>query len=198
MLNEIEKNNKLIIPLVFFIVLSLILGVFIVYDKLIRGEDDNKIVETDTSKKSSKLIILSDNCSVNDTDCKKYEVAQTSDGEVYVTVEEDYTEDNISNQLVESNVTKAFIVQAGMSDVGDGRIIVFIKEDGTISALSMSYLLLRKEVVVEKNIGDLKNIVSVFYEKELSESEYEPPLYRCYALDEKGNKIEITEYINKL
>ena len=189
MLNETKKTNLLIIPLVFFIILSFILGSFIVYDKLIREEDDNKLVETNISKKSSKLIILSDNCSVNDTDCKKYEVVQTSDGEVYVTVEESDAEDNITNQLVESIVTKSFIVQAGMSDIGDGRIVVFIKEDGTISALSMSYLLLSKEVVVEKNIGDLKNIVSVFYEKELSESEYEPPLYRCYALDKLGKEI---------
>lgn len=83
-----------------------------------------------------------------------------------------------------------------MTDVGDSRELVFIKEDGTITSISLGDLLLGCEVKINKDYS-LKNIVDIYDKVIIPATEYEPPRYGAFAKDIDGKEIDITNLIEK-
>lgn len=125
-----------------------------------------------------------------------YNVRLTQDGQVIANVKTTATdhEKTLNNEIIESNVVKYFVVNVGMRDVGDGRAIIFIKENGEISSIDVGYLVISAEVKVKRH-DSLKNIVE-FIQKEIPPAnEYEPINYQVYAKDMDGKETNITDSI---
>lgn len=216
--NEVSKgNNKLVWVLVFFIVLSLSLGSYVIYDAFIAKDevkddvkDDDKKKENDENKpeeqtpyekfiseeknkREAKVIYKSDE---KETD--PYEIRLTANGEVYADVKA-ILEDrkDITNELLENQVVKYFIVDVGRRDTGFGQNIVFLKEDGSISTVSLDTLLLLNKIDVVKNVGSLKNIVDVYSKVTTPATEFEPAGYSVYAKDIDGKETDISSFMEE-
>lgn len=210
--NENKVNGKLVGVLIFFIVLSIALGAFIVYDKFIASDEvkdvednkesnDNKTTEQSSyekfiaSEKEKRVDKIIEKSEAEEGLSGGYEIRITASGDVYADVKADGEDKAIENELLESQVVKYFIVNVSRADVGDNRELIFIKEDGTISTISFGKLLILNEVKVNKNFGSLKNIVDVYDKVTTPATEYEPPAYGVFVKDIAGNEIDITNLI---
>ena len=154
----------------------------------IEDEKDNEIEESGydafvkkTQESRTDTVILQ-----NKEGEDSYKIELKSNGDVVVNTK------TFNNKTVASNILKGFVVSSGQDDVGDGRNIVLLKENGTLIALTMNDLLLANEINIIYNFNSISNIVDVYEEKEIID-EYEPPLYRVYAKDYNNQTYEITD-----
>lgn len=144
-----------------------------------------KFLQQAKEEREDKIILSSSN----------YEIKMTKNGAVYASVESPSLDTpDLVDRLVETNIVKYFVVRVGMGDVGDGRTLIFIKEDGTISSLSLDFLLLSCEVKINRNYA-FKNIIEVYDKITAQETEYEPAGYSAFAKDIDGKEIDITDII---
>lgn len=144
-----------------------------------------KFLQQAKEEREDKIILSSSN----------YEIKMTKNGAVYASVESPSLDTpDLVDRLVETNIVKYFVVRAGMGDVGDGRTLIFIKEDGTISSLSLDFLLLSCEVKINRNYA-FKNIIEVYDKITAQETEYEPARYSAFVKDIDGKEIDITDII---
>lgn len=119
----------------------------------------------------------------------------TKSGDVIANVEApSLDQKDIVNQVIEAKVVKYFIVDLGMSDVGDSRELVFIKEDGTITSISLGVLLINCEVKINK-YNTLKNITEVYNKVTKPATEYELAGYSVFVKDIDGKEADITKLI---
>lgn len=131
----------------------------------------------------------------SDDEDSGYEIRLTKSGDVIANVKaNDGDKKDIVDQVIESKVVKYFIVNVGMSDVGDSRELVFIKEDGTITSISLGHLLISNEVKINKSYT-LKNITEVYDKVTTPTTEYEPAGYSVFVKDIEGKETNITKLI---
>ena len=197
-----KQNNKVLIILCIILgIVVLGLGGYIVYDKFIANVDNQedkqenkekseyeKFVEEEKAKRTGRILYEHSN---NEDEYSKIEM--TASGEIVVNA------DFINNSTVETKVLKAFEARFAMSDICMGNTsFVFIKEDGTLSALSLDSFECGKRIDLKTNLGNLKNIVEVYTQEDHPATEFEPPAYSTYAKDIDGKVININQYLERL
>lgn len=169
-------------------------------DKKENTENENKPVEqspyekfltSEIANRTEKVIKKSD-----DGD-SGYEIRLTKSGDIIANVKAD-SEDkkDIVDQVIENKVVKYFIVNVGMTDVGIGEELVFIKEDGNITSVSLDRLLIANEVKINKSYT-LKNITEVYDKVTTPATEYEPAGYSVFAKDIDGKETDITNLVEE-
>lgn len=126
-----------------------------------------------------------------------YEIRLTKSGDVIANVKAD-SEDkkDIVDQVIENKVVKYFIVNVGKTDVGDSRELVFIKEDGTITSVSLGHLLIANEIKINKSYI-LKNVTEVYDKVTTPATEYEPAGHSVFAKDIDGKETDITNLVEE-
>lgn len=126
-----------------------------------------------------------------------YEIRLTADGEIYVDVKGNNEDDkDIFNQIIDTKIVKYFKVNdPGIGDAGFGETMIFIREDGSISSIRYDNLLFGMETKVNRDFGDIKNIVE-FYNKSKLYNEYEPYYYEVFAKDIDGKEINVSKYLD--
>lgn len=212
--NSPKQGSKVLLICLFLIVgvAGGIVG-FLISDKFLAK---NEVKDVDTNDKKDDL--ESDNQPVEQSPYEKFlaseianrtekeimkyddenagfEIRLTQSGDVIANVKAN-TEDekDIVDQVIESKVVKYFIVNVGMAGVGDNRELVFIKEDGTITSVSLGHLLMSCEVKLNKSYT-LKNITEVYDKVTTPATEYEPAEYNVFVKDIDGIETDITKLI---
>lgn len=190
------------------IVLSLViifigLGGFLVYDKFKKENNFNEIQNVENKdykefldklkRERKEQIILKSNDDYDDG----YEIRLTNEGEVIANVKASTVGiEDIDNQVIEANVLEAFVVKVGVGDVGDNRELIFIKENGDVTSISLGKLLINCEIKIN-DYKSLNQIVDVYDRVTISASLYEPARYSVYVKNIKEEEIDITELISQ-
>ena len=192
------KENKL--SIIIIIILCLIIGLltgYIIFNKKNNPQpNNNEQQNTETNKKEEdqKKLVLKNN---EHEDSFKIEI--DSKGNLIVNT------DILKDKIIDTNVDKAYVLYHGTTDIGDGRVILMIKNDKTISAFNMEYITtvqdiknesdFNKEFKLISNLSSYKNIIEAYNEKYNSTSQYEPPTYKVFIKDTNNNIIDITSYL---
>lgn len=167
------------------VVLLLLLAGYYTYNEFLRTNNSNTCQITNYKE-------FSENAKTQRLDeelksIKNYRINITKSGNVYV-----------NSELIETNVLKSFEVQAYKSNVCDGNNrLIFVKEDGTISALNLDMLDCTNEIKLITDFGKLKNVIKVYYRETESATVNEPAGYSVYAMDIDGMVTNITKYLEK-
>lgn len=177
-----KKESSVIITLV-SIILMLLLSGYYTYNELLKNNSANNCQINNYKK-------FAENAKTERTDedlknLSNYRIKITILGDVYV-----------NSQLVEKNVLKAVEVYSSKSDVCNGNNrLVFIKEDGTITALDLDMLECTNEIKMITDFDKLKDVIKVYYKETKPSNGNEPATYSVYAIDIKRSVTEITEYL---
>ena len=202
-----EKNNKLVLPVVFLCLLVLGLGGYIIYDKVLNNKE---IPQTPTSSYDYNLTKRTTNQAVRQD---YIEVMTDTDGNAYLyTIGNVDSEDNSQTKTNLKKVEEQFKTYSpkgynnyGVTELkaykldissvlttyyvhmGNGGFsyFVFLKENGTLSYLSYDKIIYDGKIEL-KHIDNLENIVSVV------ENTYS---MTPYAITLSGNEISLHEYI---
>lgn len=201
-----KQNNKGVVALlILFVITTVILGSYIIYDKMENNEKanvDTKVAEEKTntskeqqnvepkrkiqqvsneSKKASVLVDTEGNAyfQVNDSDIQKQYKTYTLNG---------YSGNNGEKQLEAyklniQNVLKVYCVSIGN---GGSEYFIFIKENGTLSFIEYNDTF---PVLPEvKDIKNLSNVKSIVQENSMNAS----------AVTTDGKKVNLYDYLNEI
>ncbi len=95
-----------------------------------------------------------------------------------------------------SDVDTYFRTQVGQSDTCEGNTrIVFVMNDGTLSAMNIDALVCGKELKITSNLSNLKNIKEVY--NKVQKISYEPDRYTVFAKDKNDKEYDITDALLK-
>ena len=165
-------------------ILLLLLGGYYTYNELLKSNDNSCQV---TNYKQFTDNAKSERIDEELKSLKNYRIRITDSGDIYV-----------NSKVVETNVLKSFEVQAYKSDICEGNNrLIFIKEDGTLSALNIDLLDCTNEIKIIKDFGSIKNITRVYYRETEKANTNEPAGYSVYAMDIYGKVTNITKYLEK-
>lgn len=210
-----KTNGVLIGTLVFFIMLSISLGGFIVYDKFFIKDNTVRDSDLDSSKEENDLI----KSKISVTDFSFDSVAIVSDGSVYVSINgntldidnlfgggtfqtlvatrkkyKDYAFDNFeyykgnhSFKGMKLNVSNVESVYTYEAGqvMQKNNGLILLNKDKTLSIISLYSLIHGKTDV--KHISNLSDITSIVSEDEEG--------IVTYAIKENGQKINLEDYI---
>ena len=181
-----SNDRKLPIFLILaLIILLLLLAGYYTYNEFLKTSNGNNCQVTNYKEFTKNM----KNERVNEElkDMKNYRIKISSSGNVYV-----------NSQIVETGVIKTFDVKADQSNVcaGNNRL-VFIKEDGTVSALDIDMLDCANEIKMITDFGKLRNVTKVYYKEVIAATEETPAKYFVYAIDIDKKITDITSYLIK-
>lgn len=207
-----KKGAKVLLICLFFIVgvAGGIVGFFISDKFLFKNEvkdvdNSDKKENSDNEKEqspydkflASEIANRTDKEIMKDTEDSTYEILLTKSGDVIANVKANGLDGkDIVDQVIESKVVKYFVVNVGMSDVGDSRELVFIKEDGTVTSVALGRLLIANEVKINKSYT-LNSITEVYDKVTTPATEYEPAGYSVFAKDIDGAEVDITKMVGE-
>ena len=137
-----------------------------------------------TTKDSREDTIIVQNTANEDA----YKIELKKNGDVILNY------NSFKDEKITTNVLKGFIVSSSQNDIGDGRSVIFIKEDDSLEAIKMDDILFDEKINIISDFGDANNIVDIYVESETT-NEYEPPIFKVYAKDINQQTFEITEYL---
>ena len=187
-----KKNTGFIIVIGFLSLLVLGCGSYLVYDKFIAKDGAKEEDKTNQAEKSAyeKFVDTAKSSRIESTlyDNGDIKVKMTSIGEIVL----DATFANAENV---SNVIKSFKVSRGDDMCEGNTYFVFIKEDGTIAALSLDSLVCGNIVKLKNTFGGLTNIVEVYAEEVIPASDLEPAINEIYAKDIDGKVTSISSFL---
>ncbi|HOP65689.1 MAG TPA: hypothetical protein PLX66_01500 [Bacilli bacterium] len=186
-----NKKGLVVILLLLLLITTVGFGGYYVYNEFLKEDNVETEAESKVTDKKTNYEEFVETAITNRVNeelktlnhNEHYRIRITESGDVYV-----------NSQVVETDVIKVFEVYADKSDVCDGNNrLVFIKEDGTLSALDIDSLDCGNEVVMITDFGNLTDIVKIYYVEDTLIFEYEPVGYVVYAKDINGNIFDITE-----
>ena len=199
-----EKNTKIFVIIggVLLLVLGFLLG--FTCKNLTDKKNNNNEPKTKEKKEENKIIsvdakVLEDS---GPNESSYYKLELTKEGNVV------YNSNFISNRIIEKDVVKAYVLEQGQNDIGDDRVVLMIKKDGSIIAFKIAYITMANEYEITSEtsfnttfkfivgLDKFNNITNAYNEKIDGIDEYEPPYYKIIIQDKNLNKTDITSYFN--
>ena len=188
----IKNKNFLFITNIIIGILVIILGGFIIIDKVFINKDvsnnDKEVVENESNYVISDIITKS----VDD----EYKIFYTTDSKIVV------VSSNVKETVVTDDVSNYYKVHVGMSDICIGNEFIIIeKNDGTILAFSSDRFVCGNTIYTKDITEDLKKLgitsLKRVYESASFTNEYEPLMYQVFAVNQDSEIIDITNILDK-
>lgn len=190
-----KKGNVLIITNIITAILAVLLGGFIIFDKVINNEEpttENKVTENnkepENNDKKEKIILeLKEN---------NQKVTYTTDKWVVA------SSPAIENTIVSKDVANYYKVHAGQSDMCQGNEWIIIeKEDKSIIAFNTDDFVCGDRITKKDITQDIKDlgitsIKNIFESKEFV-NEYEPYRYQAFVVNQDDQLINISSILEK-
>ncbi len=217
---ENKSTNKLVLPLIIFIILSIVLGGYIIYDQLNNKSNDkeNETNNTENTDNASKDEEKQDKISV--TDFYFDSVAIVSNGEVYVNVYGGTTD--INNLFGEGTWDSLINTRANYKEYKFDNFEYMLNDNNTFNGMKLNTSNVDKVYsiaygqVVSPNYGlillnkDKTLAIISLYSLINGKTDVTPiagltdienivtentNAMRTYAIDKDGNKIDLANYI---
>lgn len=190
-----KKGNVLVITNIITAILAVLLGGFIIFDKVINNEEptkENKVTENnkepENNDKKEKIILeLKEN---------NQKVTYTTDKWVVA------SSPAIENTIVSKDVANYYKVHVGQSDICQGNEWIIIeKEDKSIIAFNTDDFVCGDRITKKDITQDIKDlgitsIKNIFESKEFVK-EYEPYRYQAFVVNQDDQLINISNILEK-
>lgn len=181
-----EKKEKiLIITNIITAILVIALGGFIIFDKVIKSNEETPETDkTTVTEKAEDITIL-------EIEANHQKVVYTVDKRIIA------SSPALENAVVERDVIKYYQVHAGQSDICNGNEwFILEKSDHTITAFSSDDFVCGDEITTKDITEELKKLSietlkNVYETKELV-NEYEPFNYQVLAVNQDDELVDIS------